>query len=66
LGFQIGKNKGFVTSHLFGVAFHDTQVSAYHRGKVDFVDDQEVGLGNSWASFSGNFVSSRYINHVDG
>ena len=52
------KQEGAITAHFCAVALHDREVGLDRLGQVGLVDDQEVGLGNSGASFSGDLVST--------
>ena len=36
------------------------------RRQINFVDDQQIGTGNTWTAFAGDFVAAGDINDVDG
>jgi hypothetical protein len=63
--FHLGEDEGAVATHEARVAVHDFEVGANGLGKIGFVDNEEVGLGNAGASFTGNFVSASDIDDVD-
>lgn len=64
--FDLGKHVGAVAAHSEGVAFHDGEVGADRGGEVDFVDDEEVALGDARAAFAGDFVAACDVDHLDG
>lgn len=64
--FDLGEDVGAVAAHPEGVAFHDGEVGADRGREVDFVDDQEVALGDARAAFAGDFVAACDVDHLDG
>lgn len=65
-GFAVAEDDGAVAAHFFAVAFHDLEAGADDLGEVDFVDDEEVGLGDTRAAFAGDFVAAGDVDDVDG
>jgi len=64
--FHFGEDIGSVTTHFEGVAFHDGEVGADGGGEVDFVDHQEIALGDTGAAFARDFVTARDVDDLDG
>mmetsp|Transcript_18248 Transcript_18248/g.37632 ORF Transcript_18248/g.37632 Transcript_18248/m.37632 type:complete len:240 (+) Transcript_18248:305-1024(+) len=53
-------------SHRIGVSSHDTQVGTDCLGEIDLVDDEQIRLGDSRSTLSGNLVSPGHINNIQG
>ena len=64
--FHLGEDVGSLAAHLQRVAFHDGEVGADRGGEVDFVDDQEVALGDAGAAFARDFVAAGDVDDLDG
>src|SRR5258708_3248331 len=60
------KNKRAGTTHLASGTLHHSQIRTYGRRQISFVDDQQVGLSNSWPTFARNFVATGNVNDIDG
>ena len=60
------EDEGAIAPHLFRVTFHYFEVCSDGLGKVRFVDDQQVGLGDARPALAGDFVTARDIDNLDG
>ena len=58
------EQEGASAAHFRAVAFHDGEVGLDRLGQVGLVDDQQVRLGNSGATFSGDLVSAGDIDDI--
>src|ERR1043166_6822527 len=63
---ELRKDKWTRAPHGFCVPPHHLQVGADGVGKIRFVDDEQVALGQARTAFAGNFVAPRYVDHLDG
>jgi hypothetical protein len=62
---DLGENKGAVSAHFYGVAFHDLEVRADDRREVCFVYDQKVRLGDARSAFTRDFIASSNVDDLD-
>jgi hypothetical protein len=65
-GAEVGEHERAGAAHLAGVAVHDLQRRADHRGQVDLVDDQQVALHDARAALARDLVAGGHVDDVDG
>ena len=63
---DLRKDKRPVAPHGPRVAFHYAQVRPHGGGKVGFVNDQQVGLGNARTALAGDFIAAGDVDDVNG
>ena len=63
---QICKNKWTGATHAAGVTIHHLERRAHMRGKIDLIDDQQVGARDAGSTLARNLVAARHVDHVDG
>ena len=62
---RLGEDNRTVPSHSFCIAFHYAQVCANSRCEVGLVDHKKIGLRETGTTFSGDFITSGNIDHLD-
>ena len=63
--FHFGENVGSVAAHLEGIAFHHREVGADGGGEVDFVDHQQIALGDAGTAFARDLVTAGDVDDLD-
>jgi len=63
--FEVAKEEGPFASHYFAVPVHYAEIGAYQGREVGFVDDHEIRVLNSGASFARDLVAFGDVNDVD-
>ena len=54
-----------VSAHQSRIAFHNAQIRADRRSKIDLVDHQQIGLRDARAAFARDFIAAGDINNVN-
>jgi hypothetical protein len=62
---DLRKDKGTAAPHGNGIALHHAKIRSDSLGEIGFIDDKQIGLRNTRATFARNLIAARNVNHIN-